>query len=150
MRSERRNIWNVAALLTLTVLFPGALLADTPLTSVEVFPPDINLFTTRGRQSFVVKATYSDGITRDVTAEAKNSIANPAIAKLDKNTIYPVADGATELKVEFGGKTVAVPVKLKDAKVDRPISFKLDVMPVFMKAGCNVGSCHGAAFTVRL
>ena len=34
---------------------------------------------------------------------------------------------------------------MKDAKVDRPISFKLDVMPVFMRAGCNIGSCHGAA-----
>ena len=38
-----------------------------------------------------------------------------------------------------------MPVTVKDAKVDRPISFKLDVMPVFMQAGCNTGSCHGAA-----
>ncbi len=38
-----------------------------------------------------------------------------------------------------------MPVKVKDAKADRPISFRLDVMPVFMKAGCNQGSCHGAA-----
>ena len=36
-------------------------------------------------------------------------------------------------------------VTVKDAVVDRPVSFKLDVMPVFMKAGCNSGSCHGAA-----
>src|SRR5262249_34873671 len=64
---------------------------------------------------------------------------------LDKMTLYPLADGATALNVEFGGKTVSVPVKVKDAKVERPISFKLDVMPVFMKAGCNAGSCHGAA-----
>ena len=34
---------------------------------------------------------------------------------------------------------------VKDATVDRPISFKLDVMPVFMRSGCNTGSCHGAA-----
>src|SRR6185295_8835045 len=33
----------------------------------------------------------------------------------------------------------------KDAKADRPISFKLDVMPVFLRAGCNVGGCHGSA-----
>jgi Protein of unknown function (DUF1549)/Protein of unknown function (DUF1553)/Bacterial Ig-like domain (group 2) len=26
-----------------------------------------------------------------------------------------------------------------------PISFRLDVMPVFMAAGCNSGSCHGSA-----
>ena len=47
--------------------------------------------------------------------------------------------------MEFNGKTVAVPVTIKDATADRPISFKRDVMPVFMRAGCNTGSCHGAA-----
>jgi hypothetical protein len=120
--------------------------ADGPiLANLQVFPPDIKLQTNRGRQSFVVQASNSDGITRDVTTEAKAVLANPALAKLDKNLLYPQADGTTELKIEFGGKTVAVAVNVKDAKVDRPISFKLDVMPVFMKAGCNQGSCHGAA-----
>src|SRR5712664_1924689 len=115
------------------------------LATLQVYPPDIKLQTNRGRQSFVIQATYADGITRDVTAEAKAALGNPTLAKLDKNLLYPEADGATELKIEFGGRTVAVPVNVKDAKVDRPISFKLDVMPVFMKAGCNQGSCHGAA-----
>src|SRR5438874_6491515 len=31
------------------------------------------------------------------------------------------------------------------ADTDRPVSFRLDVMPVFMAAGCNTGSCHGSA-----
>jgi hypothetical protein len=123
----------------------GFAIADAPMTTLEVFPPDVHIYTSRGRQSFVAKATYADGLTKDVTAEVKCSIANPALARLDKNLIYPVADGATEIKVEFGGRTLSVPVQIKDAKVDRPISFKLDVMPVFMRAGCNVGSCHGAA-----
>ena len=124
----------------------GVAVAETPaLTSLQVYPPDIKLQTNRGRQSFVVQATYADGITRDVTAEAKPTLGNPTLAKLNKNLLYPQADGTTELKTEFGGRTVAVPVNVKDAKVDRPISFKLDVMPVFMKAGCNQGSCHGAA-----
>src|SRR5258707_15461547 len=26
-----------------------------------------------------------------------------------------------------------------------PVSFRLDVMPVFFRAGCNSGGCHGAA-----
>jgi hypothetical protein len=124
----------------------GSAAAHGPgLSKIEVSPPDINLNTSRDRQSFTVQATYADGITRDVTAEAKLTFANPALVKLDKNTVYPVGDGATELKVEFGGQAVTVPVQVKDAATDRPISFKLDVMPVFMKAGCNTGSCHGAA-----
>src|SRR5207244_1776991 len=113
--------------------------------SVQVLPPDININTARGRQSFVVQAAYADGVTRDVTDQAKIAFTNPALVRVEKNVVYPVADGATEMKVEFGGQMLNVPVKVKNAKVDRPISFKLDVMPVFMKAGCNQGSCHGAA-----
>src|SRR5262249_49350212 len=69
----------------------------------------------------------------------------PALVKIEKAVIKPLADGAAEFRAAFGGKTAIVPVKVKDAKLDRPISFKLDVMPVFMRSGCNVGSCHGAA-----
>jgi hypothetical protein len=115
------------------------------LSKVEVFPPDVNLTTSRACQKFVVQATYADGITRDVTAEAKADLNKTGLVKLEKNILTPVSDGATDLKVTFAGRTVQVPVKVKQAKVDRPISFKLDVMPVFMKAGCNQGSCHGAA-----
>ncbi|MFQ5411522.1 MAG: DUF1549 domain-containing protein, partial [Phycisphaerae bacterium] len=38
-------------------------------------------------------------------------------------------------------KTAAAPGHLPG----RPISFRNDVMPVFMKAGCNSGACHGSA-----
>jgi hypothetical protein len=125
--------------------FVGSAAAQSPLTALEVFPPDINLETGRDRQSFVVQAWFADGLSRDVTAEAKAALANPALAKLDKNVLLPVADGVTELNVEWGGKSVKLPVKVTAVAADRPVSFKLDVMPIFMRAGCNTGSCHGAA-----
>ena len=34
----------------------GTAAAESPLTALEVFPPDINLETARDRQSFVVQA----------------------------------------------------------------------------------------------
>jgi len=114
-------------------------------TSLQVFPPDVQLTSSRSQQLLVVQAGYADGLTRDVTAKAKLTLANPALAKIDKGIVTPLADGATELVVEFGGQKVSVPVKVKDAKLDRPISFKLDVMPIFMRANCNSGGCHGAA-----
>src|SRR5262245_40365533 len=133
-------------------LFAALVLASTLGTAasqspaaLEVFPPDVNLETARDRQSFVVQAWFADGLARDVTAEAKVTVANPALVKLDNNVVLPAADGATEMTVEWGGKAVKVPVKVTAALVDRPISFKLDVMPVFMRSGCNTGSCHGAA-----
>src|SRR5205823_165383 len=57
----------------------------------------------------------------------------------------PVADGVTEMIVTHGSQTVKVPVKVVRAKEDRPVSFKLDIMPIFMRNGCNQGGCHGAA-----
>jgi len=113
--------------------------------SINVYPPDINLTTVRDRQSVIVQAVYASGITEDVTDKATYTLADQTLAKLDSNVLYPVADGSTELKVEFGGHSIALPVLVKDSQVDPPISFQLDVMPIFMRAGCNTGSCHGAA-----
>src|SRR5262249_37855281 len=149
---ERNRTMSITSLTRLTacgclwLALVGSASAQSPaLDKLEVYPPDVNLATSRARQLLVVQAAFADGITRDVTAQAKFTVANPAFVKLEKNTLYPVADGATEVKVEFGGKAVSLPVKVKDAKAERPISFKLDVMPIFMRAGCNVGGCHGAA-----
>jgi hypothetical protein len=126
--------------------FQGALADDqVPVTKVEVFPQGIHLSSARDRQSFVVQAALTDGTTRDVTAESKITLANPALVKLNQNVVTPAADGVTEMTVEFGGQVVKVPLHVKDAAIDPAISFKLDVMPVFAKAGCNTGSCHGAA-----
>src|SRR5262245_46950913 len=129
------------------LLLPGAAAPPAPPApaSLAVYPKDVTLLTARGRQAFVVQAAYADGITRDVTADAKVSLADAKLAKIDRNVLTPLADGSTTLKVEYGGKAVTVSVKVKDAKKDRPVSFKLDVMPIFMRAGCNAGSCHGAA-----
>jgi hypothetical protein len=120
-----------------------ALAAD--LSELRVSPPDVNLLTSLDRQGIVVQAVFADGITRDVTDQATWTIGNPAFVRRDANTLYPVADGTTELKIEFGGQTKVLPIKVEKAAESRPISFKLDVMPVFMKANCNTGSCHGAA-----
>jgi hypothetical protein len=120
--------------------------ADAPaLAKLEVSPPSINLTTTRDRQLIVVQATFTDGITRDVTSECSVTPANPALVRRDLNTFWPVADGETTLTVAFGGHSVDVPLKVEKGQESPPISFRLDVMPVFMRAGCNTGSCHGAA-----
>lgn len=115
------------------------------LAEVRVSPPEISLTTSRARQSVVVQAVYADGITRDVTDQATWTFAAEGLARRDGNVLYPVADGETQLTVAFEGSSVAVPVKVQRATEPRPVSFKLDVMPIFMKAGCNSGSCHGAA-----
>ena len=115
------------------------------VTRIDVYPPDINLNTKLDFQRLIVVATRDDGVTLDVTTAAAVRLADPAPARLDGRTLYPVADGSTALEVEYQGFQASVAVTVKDATADRPISFHLDVMPVLMRSGCNTGSCHGAA-----
>ena len=115
------------------------------LSEVRVSPPDIKLTTARARQSVVVQAVYADGVTKDVTDQATWTFADESLARREGNIVYPAADGETQLTVAFEGSSVTVPVKVERAGEPRPVSFKLDVMSIFMKAGCNSGSCHGAA-----
>ena len=130
----------VTAFLT-TLVLTSATFAQAPKPAkLEVFPADVDLNTRRDRQSLVVQASYPDGITRDVTKQAKYTPANAALVKSTGSTLTPVADGETKLKVEYAGLSIDVPVKVQQATADREISFRLDVMPVFMKAGCNTGS----------
>ena len=62
--ANRRSIFAVLAL----VGSVGMAAAQSPPTALEVYPPDINLETSRDRQSFVVQAWFADGLSRDVTA----------------------------------------------------------------------------------
>ncbi|MBI1840870.1 MAG: cell surface protein, partial [Verrucomicrobia bacterium] len=119
--------------------------AERLLTRVDVFPSSVTLWHARDRQSVVVQATYSDGVTRDVTTGARYQFANTNLARLAGNLVAPIADGKTELKIDFEGQSAAIPIEIRDATKERPVSFRNDVMPVFMRAGCNAGSCHGAA-----
>ncbi len=129
----------------LVLQFSAPARASNPLRALAVYPPDINLETRRDRQSFLVQATFADGITRDVTAAAEARLADPTLAELHGNMLAPAADGKTTLNITYAGKAITVPVTVRQADADRPISFTLDVMPVFMKTSCNQGSCHGAA-----
>ena len=40
-----------------------------------------------------------------------------------------------------------VPVTVKDAAT-HPVSFANDIMPLFAKAGCNAGACHGQMYNM--
>ena len=128
---------------TLVLAVPA--FAEPAITALNVYPPDISLNTKLDLQRFVVVATRDDGVTLDVTGQAAMKLVDGTFCRLDKNVLYPQADGQTTLEVEYQGLKTAATVAVKDAAADRPISFQLDVMPVFMRSGCNTGSCHGAA-----
>ena len=132
-------------LTALTLALPLAAFAAPTLVDVRVYPPDINLSSKVDIQTVVVQAVYSDSTTRDVTGQAQFALADKTFARFDKATVHPVADGKTELQVKFEGKSLTIPITVEKSGFTPAISFTLDVMPVFSKAGCNTGSCHGSA-----
>lgn len=115
------------------------------LVELKVFPAEVSLTTKRDFQGIVVEGVYDDGLTRDLTEKSDWKIADGSFVNREGVRLLPKADGQTTLTISAEGKSVTIPVKVEKAQVDRPVSFKLDVMPVITKAGCNTGSCHGAA-----
>ena len=139
---------SIIALLATFVLQSGSgLLAQEPgkPVAITVSPSDVSLSNVRDRQSMLVQAVMENGLTFDVTDKAQFVVENAALVKVDSQTVYPAADGETRMTVSYEGHSIEVPVTVANSTLEPPISFRLDVMPVFMKASCNNGSCHGAA-----
>ncbi len=146
-RMKRRHWQLTAAALLIGVAVRPAPGQPAPpsLIKLDILPPEVQLTGARDRQSFVVVATRSDGVTLDVTGAAQVSLTDGGPARREGNWLYPQADGSTQLTAAHEGLTATAPVTVSAAGQAAPLSFRLDVMPVFMRAGCNTGSCHGAA-----
>ncbi len=116
------------------------------IKKLEIFPEKIALETKRDQHQVVVMATFDDATTRDVTRFAGLRVADTKLASLEGDIIKPLVDsGSTELVATVGSLTVKAPLEVRGGHQDRPVSFQLDVMPIFLRGGCNAGGCHGAA-----
>ena len=111
--------------------------------TLEVFPSELHLKSKVDQKSFVVRVIREDGIHLDVTSEAKVVFENPALVAIEKGVLSPKADGATKMNVQWQNLSAAVPLTVEKIDHVPAVSFRLDVMPVLMKAECN--RCHGAA-----
>lgn len=115
------------------------------IVDLFVYPPSILLHSKKDFNSIIVQAKYSNDVTEDVLKKSDFALSQAGLVELKDGIVYPVKDGKTELKVSFQGLERTIPIQVSEAIADRSISFNLDVMPVFLKAGCNSGSCHGSA-----
>ena len=114
---------------------------------LAVYPPQVRLEHGADAQRVIAVATRADGVTVDVTSQVQWSRAGegPELLAVDAGVVTPRAVGNALLQAQLGELTAATDVQV--AAVDPPGApeFRHDVMPVFMRAGCNAGGCHGAA-----
>lgn len=136
-------------LLLVLMLAAAQGLAAQEIMALAVHPPLLRVDAATDHPQCTVVATDDAGCHLDVTALATFTLANPALGTIERRgdavLLAGTADGETELVVEHAGKTARVPVQVHGAATTPPPSFRGDVLPVLTHAGCNAGSCHGAA-----
>ena len=88
--------------------------------------------------------TQADGSLRDVTRLCRFGVEPAAIAEIGTNgVVLPKADGQGVAAVSFGDQAAAVELRVSRSTWVRPPGLRTDVVPLFSKAGCNMGACHG-------
>ena len=114
------------------------------LAGIEVQPAKVEIRRRNDYVQLLVSAKYEGGETADITRSAKLEVAAPIAEWTARGQLHPRADGTSELRVSFGGKTTVVPVVVSGAAGHFESDFIRDVNPVMTKLGCNQGTCHGA------
>lgn len=115
---------------------------DRP-TSLEVHPALITITGPRSVQQVVVSGRYADGSVRDLTSFVSLKVEQNGIVDLNETFIRGKANGTTNLIAEAGGKSVRVPLVVRDLDKEQPVSFRHQVIAALNVGGCNAGACHG-------
>jgi len=136
--------WPQGVVLKPEVRKPSANELFNGLQSVTIAPPKVTLEGQGDYQSVTVLGHYADATSRDISHVVKWGKLG-GIAKVDGGKLRPLKDGKVSVNLQFGGKSVNLPLEVRQATKPKEISFQRDVMPVLTAGGCNMGSCHGAA-----
>ncbi len=98
-----------------------------------------------GLRQLIVDGTYADSRTRDLTGAVKYHVDPVGIVEVsDSGVVTPLADGnVTVTATAAGGQTAQTLLTVSGRSVPGPVDFTNQIIPIFTKAGCNTGSCHG-------
>jgi len=88
---------------------------------------------TGNREQLVLTATYSNGSTRNVSAEADWTTRMYKVADVQGGLVTAIGSGKTTITAKYGGKTVSIPVEVDTLKY-----LKTDVVKLEMRKGETV------------
>lgn len=132
----------------LAVAQPAAGKAPPPalgeLVSLTVHPAKVVLDGPRAEQRLGVLGKNAAGASRDLAREARITCSVADVARIEDGVLRPIRDGETVVTVQLGNKSAVVPVTVKNAAADVPVSFSREIVPILTKSGCNQGACHGS------
>ncbi len=116
---------------------PGGLL------KVSIQPDKVTLSGKESSQRFLVFGHFADGRVRDLTTTATLAKSGAAI-QLKGNAVSPLTNGQGQVVATVGGQKAVLTVTTQDTTTPAEWSFANEVVPIFTKAGCNTGGCHGS------
>lgn len=149
-----KSLTSVVALLTVALIGSAAesLAAEFPglgpagnLQSLGFEPEgDLVLSGPADRAQLVVTGLYSSGQRHDLTHEVTYRFSSGGVVGIgDGGFLTPLADGETTITASTGGKSVTISCRVENFASLRPVNFANEIVPIFTKAGCNSGGCHG-------
>ena len=140
------------ALATFGVIAPGlGSAADTGSadsvgspTAIAIVEGEATLAGRRATRQLLASGTYADGTERDLTRAVAWSSLEPEVATVSpKGRVTPVGDGPATIVARVAGMECRAKVVVTGMGAPAPPSFRLDVIPAFSQANCNMGACHG-------
>ena len=96
-------------------------------------------------QSLVAQAFYSDDMSRDIIDQVKIEILDPSICSYEAGQFKALKNGVSQVIASYKASSVKLSVTCQNVEKEQELNFGLHVMPVFTKAACNTGGCHGAS-----
>ncbi len=119
--------------------------APEQVARISVTPTEFTVSFPFDTVQFVVTAFTPDGAAHDITRVVKIVSDNDNVAIMPNGLVRPKANGRANLTFTYGKHAVQATVYVSAFATDYHVDFVRDVMPVLSKAGCNTGTCHGAA-----
>jgi hypothetical protein len=116
-----------------------------PAAAMGIAPEDMELTGPGdGGQLIVTRATH-DGVAEDLTRGCRFEITPPDAGEVSAAGFF-VANKPGTVRVRATYEGVDAQTTISVGSQPPPVTdFALDIAPILTKAGCNSGSCHGAA-----
>ena len=121
--------------------------ANDTSVSIRVEPQQAKLAGNLSRLQLLVTGTNSSGRQLDLTRSAKyENLSTSVVSVSETGVVVPLASGTGRIRVQHGKQAIEIPVTVTGVLPQAEVSFRLDVIPVLSRAGCNQGACHGSQF----
>jgi len=97
------------------------------------------------RQQLLATATLADGSSRDITRQVGYVVAPENVVKIGKSgLLFPLNNGTATVTAKTpDGLSASLQVVVEQFNEAVAVNFPNQIVPIFTKAGCNGGGCHG-------